>query len=123
MRTKSKELPVVRGFTADQEEKFVRSCYENFPEYAQYAFRCEDWHYKPFIFKFVDTETGKKYTIDLGDALVGFRLFVKAMDENKLPGLGLSAGYLDPEDGPGEIDAYALDAMLQFAILGEVIYG
>jgi hypothetical protein len=114
----------VRGLTLKQEEQFVRDCWDNFPECAL-SLQCTGWKYKDFVFKFVDHEEqpAKAYTVDLPKAIAGFRLFVHAVDSGKLPGLGLPANYLDPEEGPGILDAESFDCMLQFATLGEVVYG
>lgn len=120
----TKELPVTRGMTEAQEEKFIRECYDNFPEASAGAtLRCHGWNYKKFRFSFNDEETGKDHVIYLPMATKGFRLFVQAVDAGKLKGLGLPANYLDLEDGPGILDADCFDAMAQMAVFGEVIYG
>ena len=122
-KTKSANLGPVRGMTRSQEEKFIRDCYDNFPEASQ-SLVCTGWKYKKFLFVFLDPEEeGKEHVIRLADAIRGFRLFVQAVDSGKLPGLGLPADYLNLEDGPGIMDASCFDAMVQMAIFGEVIYG
>lgn len=121
---KTKELPVTRGMTEAQEEKFIRECYDNFPEASGGSILiCHGWNYKKFRFDFHDEEEGKDHSVDLQKAVRGFRLFVQAVDSGKLKGLGLPANYLDLEDGPGILDASCFDAMAQMAIFGKVIYG
>jgi len=100
-------------------EKLVREAYENFPE-ASMCLVCVKWKYDKFEFVFIDQEENKKHTVGLADALRGLDLFFTAVDGGKLPGLGLPAEY---KTDTGLWDASAFDALNQFAIFGEVIYG
>ena len=102
-------------------EKFVRELYENMPEHSM-CLRCVGWKYDDFKFTFIDNEEepAKKHVVTLPMALRGFDLLVKAVEEGKLKGLGLSAAY---KSDAGEWDACAVDALNQMAIFGEVIYG
>lgn len=103
-------------------EKMVRELYQNFPEASSgSALRCVGWQYKAFKFYFVDDEeAGKKYEIGITKAVDGFKKLVKAVRRGELPGLGLAADFEVNEDS---WDGYAIDALAQFAIFGEAIYG
>ena len=128
----SKKLPPPPPYlTEEQERQLVRSAYENFPE-AALCFRCDAWSYgdkpgKPFRFVFVDVEEGgKRHVITEDDAVRGLRVFARLMSEGRLPGLGLPANYLSPEDdfsALGDWDGFAFDALAQCAMFGDVIYG
>ena len=112
------ELPVP-GFTLKQEKRFAWECYQNFPE-ASMSLICENFDYDAFRFEFLDQDDGKRYVVREDDAVRGLRLLVHAVSRGELPGLGLPAGYLADT---GDMDAWAFDAINQFAIFGEVIYG
>lgn len=101
-------------------EAFVKELLLNLPECAQDTLRCIGWKYSLNLYKFEDTETGKKYEMTLPMAIKGFERLVT---EEILPGkihLGISAENLF--DGGGW-DAIAIDTLCQMAILGEVRYG
>lgn len=100
-------------------KKFVRECYENFPE-ASECLSCVGWNYNKFRFTFIDEEDGKKHVVREADALRGLDLFIEAVDAGKLKGLGLTAGW---KEDTGMMDAWSFDAINQMAIFGEVIYG
>lgn len=108
--------------TVAQEKAFVRSAYENFPE-ASECLSCIRWKYKEFSFTFLDVETEEQHVVLEVDAVRGLRLLVAAVSRGELKGLTLPANYLDPEEGLGEWDAWAFDALNQMAIFGKVIYG
>lgn len=111
-------IGVVPGLTKKQEIALVKEVYENFPE-AGVCVKCIRWKYDAFDFVFRDDE-GDKYIVRQADAVRGLRLFVRAVEAGKLPGLNLPAGYLRDT---GLWDAWAFDALNQMAIYGEVIYG
>ena len=58
------------------------------------------------------------YVVGKKEIQKGFKLLAKAILDGKLPGLSVSNVY-----DPCDYDAYAIDAMVQMAIFGEVIYG
>jgi hypothetical protein len=103
-------------------EKMVRELYENFPEASTgSALRCVGWKYEAFKFWFIDEEdAGKKYFVGITKAVAGFRKMVKAVQRGELKGLFLPAGF---EYESGDWDAPAIDALAQFALFGEAIYG
>ncbi len=124
MMTKTAVPKSTPGLTRAEEEKLVRSAYENFPE-ASMCLACTGWKYDKFIFKFTDDE-GVDHVVTLDDAVRGLRLLAAAIARGELKGLGLPANYLSPADDfdvLGEWDAFAFDALNQMAIYGEVIYG
>lgn len=106
--------------TPEQEEKFVRELYDNFPEAASGKTPwCVAHAYDAFDFKFEDDE-GKVHRITLKEAIRGFRLCVVDVLEGKLPGLDLTAKFLSDS---GDWDGYAIHTMMQYAIYGKAIYG
>ena len=134
-------------FTREESEELLKQLFQNMPEYAQYTFRCLDYDYKKFVYKYYcveedetddeftaeerekhpvksikDEETGTPiYTITLADAVKGFELFVKAICDKEL----FLDGLRNPMnlDDAGNYDVYAMDALLQLIIFGENIYG
>lgn len=107
--------------TLKEQKKLVREAYENFPEASQgSSLACVEWHYRYFIFKFIDTETGKKYTVTLTTACKGLRLLLEALGKGELPGLGLR---LSDITDTATWDAPCFDALAQMACFGEVVYG
>lgn len=103
-------------------EQMVRGLYQNFPEASSgSALRCVGWKYDAFIFKFIDEETGKTYTVDLKKAVQGFRKLVKDVQQNgKLKGCGFTPDFAVSEDS---WDGIGIDALAQYAVFGEAIYG
>lgn len=103
---------------------------QNFPEAAQYAFECTDYRYhldnrsvkEQADFAEVDltdNETGVKYTLTVQKMREGFAKMLPLVLNGELPGLSLGVALLDASNW----DSYALDALVQFALLGECIYG
>lgn len=105
----------------DQEaEAFVKSAFQNFPEASNgSALVCIGWKYELFIFKFMDQETGKKYTVTLPKAVKAFKKALALIAAGKLF-IGVEAQDLLDD---GAWDAIGFDALAQLACLGEVIYG
>jgi hypothetical protein len=98
---------------------FVKELLDNLPEYAE-SFYVESWDYEKCEFKLIDQEDGKHYLLTLPVAIVGFDKLTEQIDAGKFPGFVLSAAY--KSDG-GEWGSDVVDALLQMAVLGEVIYG
>lgn len=103
---------------------FVRSIFENFPEYAVYSLSCTSYKYEQFLYIFEDVEDGEVYTVDLQKALDGAALWIQRVFDGKTE---INAGNLfQVEDSvldPGCVDAIALDEILQLSIFKEIIYG
>lgn len=100
-------------------EALIREIYMNFPEFGC-CVPCVGFNYKDFVFKFSDPEDGKIHTVTMAKAKKGLKLLTAALDRGELKGLSLSAGYLADS---GDWDCWAVDALNQMAIYGEVIYG
>lgn len=106
--------------------KIAKEVYQNFPEAsAGSCLRCNDWDYgdkegKPFSFKFVDMETDKTHTVDIKKAEKGVAKLLKLVLTKKLHFHGLDASNINEF---GNWDAIVVDACVQCAIFGEVIYG
>lgn len=103
----------------EEKEIFVKELLENLPEYAV-SFECLNFNYKKCEFKLFDKEDGKEYLLTLPLAVAGFDKLTEQIDAGKFPGLSLPAGY---KSDASHWDSYAVDALLQMAVLGEVIYG
>lgn len=101
-------------------DTLINDIVQNFPEYAQYCFQITDWKYSTCTFKFTDTETGKKYTATLPKFRKGLQMMLSEFEKEKLPGLSVNLGNFRDA---GTWDAYDLDALLQFTLLGKCIYG
>lgn len=102
-------------------EALAHDIYENYPEYSSPSLRCTAWNYGGMTFHFdEDDETGtlKKHVIRKKDIMKGLQMFIQAKLKGELPGIPMA----DLFDA-GEYDAVAVDAVTQFAIFGEVIYG
>jgi hypothetical protein len=98
-------------------DNFVSELLENLPEYS-ISFEVKSFNYKRNEFELMDYETGKDYVLDLPTAENGFRLLIQKVTNSELPGLGLEEFW-----EPGNWDSYSTDALLQCALLGDVIYG
>lgn len=103
-------------------EQMVRELYQNFPEAsAGSALQCVGWKYDAFLFDFLDEETGKRHTVTLAKALKGFRKLVKDVQQRgKLKGCFFPASFAGD---PCDWDAIGIDALAQYAVFGEAIYG
>lgn len=103
-------------------KNFLNDVFENFPEYAQYQFRCTYYGYSEGIYHFRDEEGGS-YIVNLSseDTLNGFKLFTQQILARKLHYTGIEN--VEQILDAGNYDAYALDGLLQCIILKEVIYG
>ena len=119
-------VPVVKDA-----ETLLYEVLENLPEYA-ISFKCTGWHYGPntdessILFTFLDyedrTDSGnpKIYVLNLEKAIEGLKKLIDAVAEGKIHLCGLDL--LDMNDG-GNWDADAVDALLQYSLLGELVYG
>lgn len=108
-----------------EDVKNLKSILENLPEYSV-SMPCTRFNYKAMEFTFEeDTEERgpgrvKTHTMNLAKAMKGWEMLLAAVCSGKLPGLHMSPGMFGD---PGEYDADMVDALIQFAVLGEVIYG
>jgi hypothetical protein len=98
-----------------QVRAFVKELLENLPGYSLSLY-CTKWKYEKSEFHFVDDEDGKEYDLTLDKAVEGFEKYMKSdMWLRRHSQLGL----LDS----GAYDADDVDAIIQLAIFGELVYG
>ena len=92
---------------------------QNLPEYAV-SFEVQRFDYYKHEYKLIDFEDDKRYVMDWPKAMKGLKHVREEIRNKKLFFDGLSTG--DYNDA-GNWDSLATDAVLQAAVLGEVIYG
>lgn len=95
----------------------MKEVLENLPEYAPPYLPCINWDYNNLAFTFLvpnedDEDTAKTETITLADLKPGLILMAKE-DRLKLP-YHLDSGNWDSDD---------MDVLLQYVLLGDIIYG
>jgi len=100
-------------------EMLVKEVLMNLPEYAQ-SFDVLFRDYEGIRYKLRDIETGQHYEVTKAELVVGLRLMISQLATNKLPGLSVN---LSNVIDPCQWDVGAVDALLQLACLGEVVYG
>jgi hypothetical protein len=126
-------------FKREVDDNILDDLFANYPEAGSgAALQCVDWDYKNFKFTFVDAEdevdeddpdaeevvsffgTGhyRKYVVTKEMAIEGFKKFVEAYYQNRFSFYGLT----DPLDAD-YYDADSIDAVLQYTLFGELIYG
>lgn len=116
-------------FEVEIDDEFVDSVIgditDNLPEACQ-SFDCSGWDYKTKTFRFYDYEEDEAFTLGIDDFRSAFRL----MFTDKWP-RGLTKPPLAADDSKGEWDNWlcqhcdgdSIDAFVQLARFGEVIYG
>lgn len=114
----TQEIPDVFAF------RVVNSIMENFPEASRgCALKCIEWKYAACKFRFVDEETGKRYTVQRPQLLAAFALMFTDKWPKGLAKPPLSVDWETWEEWLCAGDAIDCDAFAQLACLGEVIYG
>ena len=109
----------MRIMDTDEEETLIRGLMENYPEASTgNCMRCIRYDYERMIFSFHDDDTGKRYPINIDHLRIGFRILVGLALTGKYKNFTAAALY----DG-GNWDRTDMDAMVQCAIFGKVIYG
>jgi hypothetical protein len=99
-------------------EKLIREVMENQPEHSSgCCLRCIGWKYGECRYIFVDGDTGKEYTLTITELTTGLELMMKFLIAGKRNGEIQSL--LDP----GFWDSEYIDMLIQFACLGEIVYG
>jgi len=83
--------------------------------------KCTDFKYKTCTFKFTDVETDKKYTVERPKLRIALKQMIEDLFKGELPGIGQYV--LQDFKEAGNWDAYAADALVQYAIFEKVIYG
>lgn len=105
--------------TEQEKEKLIREIFDNFPEASHgWTLECHGWDYKNFSFDFTDTEENKEYTITLEMAKKGFDKLIPDVLHGKIH-LPFGEAIFDA----GSWDSECADALAQYSIFGEAIYG
>jgi hypothetical protein len=95
---------------------------ENYPEYSSPSLQCISWKYKDGIYKFIDEETEKTYTVTIGQIEKTLPKFIQGVMEGRWKFYGLNADNILEFDA-GSWDADIVDGVVQLAIFGDIIYG
>jgi hypothetical protein len=90
---------------------------------AGHALRCTGWDYTRCIFDFVDADSAEPvgFTLERVALEHGLHLLLGALLCGKHRGVG--AYVLRDFRDPGNWDSNAADALVQYALFGELIYG
>jgi len=111
----------------EQEQRtLIRNLFDNYPEASGgMALRCLKYDYNNFKFLFVDEETEKTYEVTLPMVMEAFPKFVKyVLDGNNRAERWIFKVFDRADIYNEDIwDAISVDALTQFTIFGEVIYG
>jgi hypothetical protein len=100
--------------------KEIMECY---PEFSSgNCLQCVAYNYKAGKFTFVDTETDKEYAVKTDDIFNVLPKFIDGIIKSKWKFYGLTSENILAFDA-GNYDAYAADALVQLATLGDIIYG
>jgi len=112
--------PIVGTIIPDP-AKLVREILHFLPECCD-SFYVTSWKYDECLFKLVGKEEdeGAEYELNEEKAVKGLRHLVQQIADNKLFFSGLS---IENIDDPCNWDLESTDALVQAALLGEVIYG
>jgi hypothetical protein len=102
----------------DADEKLIRGVMMNYPEFS-FCLSCSLWKYDEMKFHFVDVEEQALYLVELGDLLRGLKVLRGAIAAGKFAASNFDGS---SEDG-GSWDAVCVDALVQCAVFGEVLYG
>ncbi len=105
--------------TKEDKETLIREVMKNYPEYSGgNSIKCTHYDYKNCRYCFTDEETMKPYHLGLKELLKGFDILLVEVVKGKIYLFDTGAIM----DG-GNWDATAVDALVQYAIFGEVRYG
>jgi hypothetical protein len=99
--------------------QLVKTQLESLPE-CSFSFGIISWDYDNCEFNAVDYETGKRYTLTLELALKGFKRMENAVRDREIPGI---FKFVDQMHDAAEWDAIAVDILMQYSLLGELVYG
>lgn len=106
--------------TEEEKEKLIREIFDNFPEYSRGGcLICHAWDYENFEFSFTDTEENKEYGVNLEMVKKGFDKLIPDILNGKIYLSFDNAGIFDA----GNWDSECADALVQYSIFGEAIYG
>jgi len=96
---------------------------DNFPENV-ISFECLEWDYEKGEFMFHDAENESIHYVSIDDLKVGVALFYKGLGTKWFfDGVNPYNETLSVDDIACEHDALSIDAIVQLAIFGDVVYG
>lgn len=100
-------------------DELIKELMQNYPEAGGgNCLKCVNWDYLKSFYHFVDEETDKRYTLSLWELRKGFDILIGLALSGEYKNFASAAIY----DG-GIWDATDVDALVQCAIFGKVIYG
>lgn len=103
----------------EKHDELIKGLMENYPEASSgNCLKCTNWDYGGVFYHFIDEETEKRHCVTLHGLRKGFKILINLALNGKYNNFASSALY----DG-GNWDAIDVDALVQCAIFGKVIYG
>lgn len=100
-------------------DKMIKDAMENQPEYSGGSvLRCVGWNYDDTHFRFQDQEENKEYDIHMEQLQAGLqKMFNFLADKSR------DQDVLRLIEDPCNWDGEDVDMLVQFACLGEIVYG
>ncbi len=108
--------------------KLVEEIMENMPEYSSYSeLKCTSWKYEEGLYQFTDyyseTEPTPILTLTVSNCEESMKQFLIEIMDGNLHFCGLDPRRGDNLFEPCNWDAMAVDAFVQYKLLGDVLYG
>lgn len=102
----------------------VKELMENYPEYSSDSMKCVRWKYNEMIFDFVEYDGARVrlHTVTEDKLVKGLDILLDKMQNRKY----FNNGPIDMQnylDDLGCWDANDVDALVQCAVFGDIIYG
>jgi len=102
-------------------DKNISEILESLPEASNGSvLTCHGWDYNKNEFDFTDDITGKEYTLTLPLAIEGLQKMFSDIFSGKLNRSDIPIPF---ESELGNWDAGAIDILVQYSLLGKLIYG
>ncbi len=105
-------------FSKEEKERIVSELMENYPEASTPSLTCVGWNYRKceFIFEeYADIGNIKQHTVNMEMLVKGYDIMMKEI----AAGHYLLTGFMDL----GNWDANDVDALVQYSLFGELVYG
>lgn len=110
-------------YNGDNFRELAKLLAYNFPENV-ISFECLEWDYDKGEFMFHDAENESIHYLNIDDLKVGVALFYKGLGTKWFfDGVNPYNECLSVEDIACEHDGLSIDAIVQLAIFGDVVYG
>ena len=105
--------------TNEEKETLIKEVMENYPEYSSgNCLHCTKWNYKKCEYFFHDQEENETVNVTLDSLKIGFDKLFADVIKGKIHIFDTGAIM----DG-GNWDSTAVDALVQYALFGELKYG